>query len=80
MRFPGRSFLSPPKPDTPVAPAPAPKRDDPVIADTRKKARDAALRRRGRRASNVTGGQGVGDEGLGSTPTASGVPDKDTLG
>ena len=80
MRLPGRSFLSPPKPDIPAAPAPAPERDNPAIADARKKARDAALRRRGRRASIVTGGQGVGEEGLGSTPTAGGGPVKNTLG
>lgn len=79
MRLPGRSIISPPKPDIPAAPAPAPKRDDPAIADARKKALAAERRRSGRRASIVTGGQGVGEEGLGSTPTAGGAT-KNTLG
>lgn len=80
MRLPGKSFFSPPKPDIPTAPAAAPKRSDPAIADARKKARDAELRRRGRRSTIITGGPGVGEEGLGSTPTAGGGPVKNTLG
>lgn len=50
-------------PDMPAPPAPV-KRDDPAISAAQKKQREADLRRRGRRASIVTGGQGV----LGDAP------------
>ena len=51
----GSQFISPPPP---------PKRDDPAIAESRKKLRASELRRKGRRASIITGGAGV----LGEAP------------
>ena len=56
-------------PSAPSLPPPAPppvKRDDPAIADARKKQEAAELRRKGRKSLNLTGGQGV----LGTAPLA----------
>ena len=47
-----------------VLPPPPPKRDDPAIAESRKKLRASELRRKGRRSTIVTGGEGV----LGEAP------------
>lgn len=58
----GFLFPSPPKPVPP--PPPPPERDDPVVVASRKKLRQSELRRKGRQASIITGGEGV----LGSAP------------
>lgn len=60
-------------PSTPAItqPDPLPTRDDPAIAAAANEQRQAALRRRGRRASILTSGEGVTDE-LGAV--ASGAP------
>ena len=48
------------KPPTAVAPAPPlPTRDDPELEEARRREREAESLRRGRRASIVTGAQGV---------------------
>lgn len=49
------------KPATVAPPPPLPERTDPSIEDARKRAQLAASRRRGRRATVLTGGQGVTD-------------------
>lgn len=68
----GRALFGTQKSATPVVqPPPAtPTREDPEIAAARKKARQEELKRRGRRATILTGGQGVTSEALGSTPLA----------
>lgn len=62
MRFPGKSFLSPPKPPTPTPPPPLPTREDPAVAEAARRERLAAAQRRGRRATLITGGQGAEGE------------------
>lgn len=61
MRFPGFSSSTPSVPPPP----PPPTREDPEVKAAREKTRLAALQRKGRRASILTGGQGVEDS-LGS--------------
>ena len=51
-------------PSLPPPPPPPPTRDDPAIAEARKKLRASELRRKGRRATIITGGAGV----LGEAP------------
>ena len=63
MRLPG---FSPSKPRLPPGPAPPPQRDDPAVVAARKKLRASELRRKGRRATILTGGEGV----LGTVPLA----------
>ncbi len=57
--WPGDIFSS--KPSKVEAPPPLPKRTDPSVENARKKAQLDASRRRGRRATILTGGQGVTD-------------------
>lgn len=59
-------FGSPKQPAPPPPPPPPPKRDDPEVVASRKKLRQSELRRKGRQASIITGGEGV----LGSPPLA----------
>ena len=63
---PGKSLFSPPRPRLPPPPPPPVTREDPAIAAAAKKQRQADLRRRGRKATIITGGQGV----LGDAPLA----------
>ena len=63
MMLPG---FSPSRPRLPPPPPPPPQRDDPAIAEARKKLRASELRRKGRRATILTGGEGV----LGTAPLA----------
>lgn len=53
-------------PSLPPPPPPLPKRDDPAIAESKKKLRASELRRKGRRSFILTGGRGV----LGEAPLA----------
>lgn len=61
MILPGFSLSAPSLPPAPPSPV---TRADPAIAAAKTKQRSADLRRRGRRSTIVTGGQGV----LGNTP------------
>ncbi len=54
-------------PSLPAAPAPVPTREDPALADARRKSAAATRKRKGRRAANLTGGDL--DE-LGAAPVA----------
>ena len=64
MAFVAKLFGGAKTPALPPAPPPPPTRDDPAIAESRKKLRASELRRKGRRASIITGGAGV----LGEAP------------
>lgn len=61
----------------PAAPAPLPPlpdREDPAVLEAREKLRLSEKRRRGRRASILTGGSGLDDElGFVYRPSASGI-------
>jgi type IV secretory pathway VirB10-like protein len=46
-------------PPTPAPPPPVPTREDPAVEESKKKLRMAERQRSGRRASILTGGQGV---------------------
>ncbi len=72
------SKFSPSTPSIP-APAPLPTRDDPAIKAAADAQRQAALRRKGRRASILTSGEGVPDD-LGSTGAAGGPRKAQLLG
>ena len=69
-------FGAPKAPALPPPPPPPPKLDDPAIAVARKKQRASDLRRKGRRATIITGGEGV----LGSAPLAQPQAGSQTLG
>ena len=56
MTLPGFSPKTPRLPPPPPAP---PKRDDPAVVESKKKLRASELRRKGRRATILTGGEGV---------------------
>jgi len=57
MIFPGFSS----GPSVPPPPPPPPTREDPAIAEAKEAQRQAELKRKGRKASVITGGQGVED-------------------
>jgi len=62
--FPGKSIISPDTPKVQPLPPP-PERDDPAIEAAREAERLASLRRKGRKASILTGGGGLaGDAGV----------------
>ena len=71
-----KGFISPKTPRLPPAPPAPPTRDDPAIAAAGKKQQAADLRRRGRRSTIITGGQGV----LGGTPLSQPRAGAATLG
>lgn len=60
-------------PSLPARLPPPTTRDDPAIADAKKKLRASELRRKGRRASIITGGAGVLGEAPLSQPQARGA-------
>jgi len=55
----GSIFSGPKMPELPPPPPPPPTREDPAIAARQKEVVDAEKRRKGRAASNLTGGEGV---------------------
>lgn len=66
-------FLFGGSPKIPPPPPPPPTRADPAIAESRKKLRASELRRKGRRATIITGGAGVLGEAPLIQPQASGA-------
>ncbi len=67
-------LLSPPAPPRPAPPPKPPGREDSVGADAGKKQREAELRRRGRKATIITGGSGITTDAPLSQPKA-GAPE-----
>ena len=71
--IPGKSVgnIFAPKPaPLPPPPPPPPTPDDPAVVESKKKLRESELRRRGRRASILTGGQGALGEAEVARPEA----------
>ena len=69
-------FGSPKQPALPPPPPPPPTPEDPAVVESKKKLRASELRRKGRRASIITGGEGV----LGAAPLAQPRAGSQTLG
>lgn len=63
------------KPPTPPPPAPLPVREDPAVKEAERRERLATARRRGRRATILTSGQGTTDNATITRPSG-----KTTLG
>lgn len=71
--LPGKAIgniFSPPKAAMPEPLPPPPKEDDPAIEENKKKVRQSELRRRGRKASILTSGQGTLGEATTARPEA----------
>lgn len=68
------SIFSPSPPPPPPPPPPLPTRDDPEVREAERRERLAAARRRGRRATILTGGRGVEGEALVGRPAPGPAP------
>lgn len=75
------SLFAPSPPPAPPPPPPLPEVSDPAVTEAQRRERLAAARRRGRRATILTGGQGAEGEALvGRTAASNGAPSRTLLG